>query len=61
MRDETLALHAGFDACPAFKAVAKPICQTAACHIGIEHKDEIIADLGQVLAAATRGRVWTVP
>jgi len=45
MRDETLALHAGFDA----------------CHFGIEHGDGIIADLGQVLAAAMRGRVRTVP
>jgi O-acetylhomoserine (thiol)-lyase len=30
MRDETLALHAGFDADPATKAVAVPIYQTAA-------------------------------
>ena len=32
MRDETLALHAGFDADPATKAVAVPIYQTAAYH-----------------------------
>ena len=30
MRDETLALHAGFDADPATRAVAVPIYQTAA-------------------------------
>src|ERR1700683_2260226 len=30
MRDETLALHAGFEADPATKAVAVPIYQTAA-------------------------------
>ena len=61
MRDVTLALHAGFEACPANKVVAVPIGRTAACHLGIELKDEIIADLGQVLAAAMRGRVRTVP
>jgi hypothetical protein len=61
MRDETLALHAGFDACPAIKAVVVPVCQTAACHFGIEHQDEIIGDLGQVVVAAMGGRVRTVP
>jgi O-acetylhomoserine (thiol)-lyase len=30
MRDETLALHSGFEADPATKAVAVPIYQTAA-------------------------------
>jgi hypothetical protein len=61
MRDETLALHAGIDARPTIKAVAVPICQTAACHFGIDPRDEIFADLGQVRAAAVRGYVRTAP
>ena len=35
MRDETLALHAGFDTDPATKAVAVPIYQTAACQFAM--------------------------
>ncbi len=51
MRDETLALHCGFDADPATKAVAETIRM-----VGIQHRD-IIADLDQAGAMRVQLKV----
>ena len=54
MHDETLALHAGFDADPVTRAVALPIYRTAACQ-----SDS--ADKGASLAVAMRSRIRMAP
>ena len=54
MRDETLALHAGFDADPATRAVAVPIYQTAAYQFDT-------ADHGAALVQSGRGGLSLQP
>jgi O-acetylhomoserine (thiol)-lyase len=54
MHDETLALHVGFDADPVTRAVAVPICGTAAYQ-----SDS--AGNGAALAPAKRSRTRVAP
>lgn len=50
MKDETIAIHAGYETDPTTKAEVTPdmirLC------IGIEHIDDILEDLDQALAAS---------
>jgi O-acetylhomoserine (thiol)-lyase len=66
MKDQTLAIHAGFKSDPTTKATAVPVYQTVAYEfdnaqhgadmirlcIGIEDLEDIIADLEQALTCA---------